>query len=339
MRPLTLIACLYIAGVAPLSLAQHAGHGAESHQSTADPVNAMCPIGKEPVVPSAGTVEHKGKAIGLCCPGCGKQFLAWDEARKDEFVALAVSHREPGMGDHAVHDADPAASPSTDAADENEWTFPYTLDTCPVSGQKLGSMGDPIVKKYEGREVRFCCGSCIGKFEADQPGYWKKIDEQIVKDQMHYFTAETCVVSGEPLIEDGDDIATNLVYGNRLVRLCCKMCTKDFKADPKKFIAKLDKMTADAQRKNYPLESCPVSGGELGSMGEPAELVLAGRLVRLCCANCEPKIRANPAKYLDAIDKTWQAQGMYMPMDHDAGHDADHGDQHDDDGHGDHDHD
>jgi len=33
--------------------------------------------------------EPKGKTIGLCCPGCGKQFLAWSEGRKDEFVTPA----------------------------------------------------------------------------------------------------------------------------------------------------------------------------------------------------------------------------------------------------------
>ena len=33
----------------------------------------------------------------------------------------------------------------------------YTLATFPISGKTLGSMGDAIVKQYDGREVRFCC--------------------------------------------------------------------------------------------------------------------------------------------------------------------------------------
>ena len=37
----------------------------------------------------------------------------------------------------------------------------YSLSTCPISGKKLGSMGDPVVRLYEGREVRYCCGGCI----------------------------------------------------------------------------------------------------------------------------------------------------------------------------------
>jgi hypothetical protein len=60
-----------------------------THAASADdkPINANCPIGKEPIVPSAGTIEYEGKTIGLCCPGCGKAFLAWDENRRDAFVA------------------------------------------------------------------------------------------------------------------------------------------------------------------------------------------------------------------------------------------------------------
>ncbi|MBX3323882.1 MAG: hypothetical protein KF757_12930 [Phycisphaeraceae bacterium] len=310
--------------------------GSQHTQAEIKPVNAMCPVGKEPIVPSAGTVEYKGKTIGICCPGCGKQFLAWDETRKDEFVALAVAHREPGMEGHADQDMEKPAD--TAAITDASWTEPYALNTCPVSGQKLGSMGDPIVAMYDGREVRFCCGGCIDKFEANQAKYWKAIDEQIIKEQLPYYPVETCIVSGEPLTEHGEDIANNMVYGNRLLRLCCKMCEREFKADPKKFIEKLDSATADAQRKDYPFDTCVVAGGELGSMGEPAEIVVAGRLMRFCCAGCKPKVEADPAKYTKLIDEAWQAQGKFLPMEHDAEHDADHGDGHGTDGHGDHDH-
>ncbi len=322
MKPATLIACLCLSAPATLTVAQHSGDGTKTQQ-TAAPVNAMCPVGKEPIVASAGTVEYKGKTIGICCPGCGKQFLTWDEVRKDEFVTLAVAHREPGMEEQAERDMREPEAATVMA--EASWTGPYTLDTCPVSGQKLGSKGDPIEKKYDGREVRFCCGGCIGKFEADQATYWEKIDKQIVKDQVRYYPTETCVVSGEPLVEDGEDIANNMVYGNRLVRLCCKMCERQFKADPKKFIEKLDKATADTQRPEYPLDTCVVAGGKLGSMGEPVEMVLAGRLMRFCCAGCNPKVEANPAEYVKLIDEAWQAKGMFMPKAEEGQHGDGHG--------------
>ncbi|MDF1859411.1 MAG: hypothetical protein P1U87_04315 [Verrucomicrobiales bacterium] len=47
---------------------------------------------------------------------------------------------------------------------------------CPVSGEELGSMGEPIVMTYEGKEVKLCCKSCIKKFEADPAKYAAKVD-------------------------------------------------------------------------------------------------------------------------------------------------------------------
>lgn len=65
------------------------------------------------------------------------------------------------MGQHA------AAAP---AAATGEATAPaaaksaYPLDVCIVTGEKLGAMGDPVVKLYDGREVQFCCAGCIKDF-------------------------------------------------------------------------------------------------------------------------------------------------------------------------------
>lgn len=206
-------------------------------------------------------------------------------------------------------DAGAKSAPATDAA----WSDPYTLETCPISGKKLGSMGDPVVKEYEGREVRFCCSGCVKPFEADPAAAWKKIDEAIIADQLRYYPLETCLVTGEPLVNDGKDTAENFVFGNRLVRLCCGACEREFRASPKKFIDALNVAATAAQRKAYPLETCVVSTGPLGSMGEPTERVVAGRLMRFCCAGCEPKVERNPVKYLQTLDAAWQAKGMYLP--------------------------
>lgn len=43
----------------------------------------------------------------------------------------------------------------------------YPLDVCVVSGEKLGSMGKPVVVKHEGTEVRFCCKECLPEFNKD----------------------------------------------------------------------------------------------------------------------------------------------------------------------------
>lgn len=53
---------------------------------------------------------------------------------------------------------------------------PYPLDYCIVSGEELGSMGDPIVKEYNGHTVKFCCNRCVKTFEKDPAMYIAKID-------------------------------------------------------------------------------------------------------------------------------------------------------------------
>jgi YHS domain-containing protein len=51
----------------------------------------------------------------------------------------------------------------------------YTLDVCIVSDAKLGSMGEPYVLQHEGQEVKFCCESCLPKFEKDPAKYLTKL--------------------------------------------------------------------------------------------------------------------------------------------------------------------
>mgnify|MGYP005708739487 CR=1 FL=1 len=51
----------------------------------------------------------------------------------------------------------------------------YPLTTCVVSGEALGSMGEPIVINHEGTTVKFCCDGCIDDFKADPAPYLAKL--------------------------------------------------------------------------------------------------------------------------------------------------------------------
>lgn len=267
------------------------------------PINAMCPIGKEPVVPSAGTVEYNGKIIGLCCPGCGNQFLAWDDARKDRFVAMAVAQREPGQREAAP------SVPATGAGVAGP-TFTYTLPDCPVGGP-LGSMGEPVVKIYDNREVRFCCAGCLGEFEGNQTKYWDEIDAKVIQQQLMHYPIETCIVTGDKL---GDD-TVNHVHNNRLVRLANAGAAATFKADPVRYLGALDEVIIETQLPKYPMDNCPV-GGPLGSMGEPVNFIYMNRLVRFCCGGCEKALVDEPAKYMAKLDKAYaDAQRESYPID------------------------
>ena len=52
---------------------------------------------------------------------------------------------------------------------------PDLLETCPVSGEKLGEMGKPLVFTYKDQEVKLCCKSCKKDFDKDPAKYISKI--------------------------------------------------------------------------------------------------------------------------------------------------------------------
>ena len=217
------------------------------HANAADdkPINAMCPIGKEPIVPSAGTIEYKGQTIGLCCPGCGKAFLAWEEDRRDEFVALAMRSEEPGQAHQGARDE---AATSQLA----EVSFSYPIDICIVSDEKLGSMGDPVTLMHDGREIKLCCNGCVNEFEAEPAKFIEKFDKAIVEAQLMHYPIDTCIVAGGKLGSMGDPV--NFVYNNRLVRFCCAGCEPGFKDDPAKYFRALDTKIIEQQTKTYPAD-------------------------------------------------------------------------------------
>lgn len=212
--------------------------------------------------------------------------------------ALAVLAAPPANAQAAAKDqaAQPAKSPSTQS--DERIGDPFPLATCPISGGKLGSMGAPIIKTYDGREVRFCCKSCPPKFEKDLAKSLGTLDAAIIKDQAPHYPLSTSVVGGAPLPEKPLDF----VYGNRLVRVASEEEKSQFLKEPAKYLSDLDKAVVDAQGKDYPLKKCPVSGEELGAMGKPVDVVIAGRLVRLCCKSCKKDLMNEPAKFLAAVD-------------------------------------
>ena len=63
------------------------------------------------------------------------------------------------------------------AEQKAEKAKPYPLETCVVSGEKLGSMGKPYVFTHEGQEIKLCCKDCLKDFKKEPAKYMKKIEE------------------------------------------------------------------------------------------------------------------------------------------------------------------
>lgn len=194
--------------------------------------------------------------------------------------------------------AEPATAATSTTADGKRVGDPYPFATCPISGKKLAD--GAVTKLYEGREVRFCCPNCPATFEKDLKANLAKIDEKIVKDQMPLYPLKTSVVTGKDLPEK----PTEYVYGNRLVRLGDEKEEAAFLKEPAKFLETLDKAAVKQQAKDYPLTKCVVSDEAFGGdMGEPVDVVLGGRLIRLCCPSCKKELQKDPAKFIAIIDK------------------------------------
>ncbi len=177
----------------------------------------------------------------------------------------------------------------------------YTLDTCIVSGERLDAMGDPLVIKHKGREVRFCCKSCVNKFEKNPEEYLKKIDKKSIEQQTKLYPLDTCVVLGGKL--GGMGKAIDYMHKNRLVRFCCANCVKKFDADPAKYLAKIDAAAIKKQLKDYPLKTCVVMEDSELDDAKAKNLVVNNRLVRFCCNGCVSDFQKDPLKYLSKLDK------------------------------------
>ena len=143
----------------------------------------------------------------------------------------------------------------------------YPLDHCVVSGQKLGSKGEPVVYNYKGREIKFCCKGCVGVFEKDPAKYIKMIDEAIIKQQTPTYPLTTCPVTGDKL---GGKMGkpVDYVYNNRLVRFCCPGCIAKFEKNPQKYLSMIDEAAKKQQSAGEHHEGA--TGGDPGAPHEAA---------------------------------------------------------------------
>jgi len=64
---------------------------------------------------------------------------------------------------------------ATNGSSVSSGVKPYTADTCIVTDNELGSMGDPVTMVHKGQEVKFCCKPCVSKFKANPDKYLAKL--------------------------------------------------------------------------------------------------------------------------------------------------------------------
>lgn len=176
-----------------------------------------CPVSGEEMGGEMGepvNLVRDGRLIRVCCKGCIKKV------DKDSAAIVAA----------------------IDAAVIAEQGPSYPLSTCPVSGE---AMEKPVEYVHGTRLVRFCCDDCKAKFIADPTATMAKVDAALIAAQVKTYKVDVCPVSGEKLGSMGDPV--DVLYGTRLVRLCCGGCKKAVAKKGAEIVAKIDALAAAAK--------------------------------------------------------------------------------------------
>ena len=187
------------------------------------------------------------------------------------------------------------ASSTTMEASAREQLPSYPLDTCLITGEKLDENAKSVMAK--GTLVRVCCGKCAKRVQSAPADFAAKVNRAVIEDQLPSYPLQTCVLSGEPLGDKPHDV----VAGTRLLLTCCATCGKKVAKDPASYLRKVDAALIRAQLMTYPTKTCPVSGEELGSMGDPINRLYGTKLVRLCCKGCVKSYENAPAKFVEVV--------------------------------------
>ena len=175
-----------------------------------------CPIMEKAVDSSMESTVVNGQKIFVCCPPCIPKIQADPKASVQKVNASYtkfIANEKQAVSDRLHAKAQ---------------------GICPVTGQKLGSMGDPVKVKVGKEEHAFlCCKNCIGKKLSAE--HWKTIQTNLAKAQ------GVCPVMEQPV----DSTMKSTVVNGRRIFVCCPPCIEKIKADPSGFVAKLDQQLAN----------------------------------------------------------------------------------------------
>jgi hypothetical protein len=174
-----------------------------------------CPIMGKPVNAGMKSTVVNGQQVFVCCPPCIAKI------------------QEDANGSLKKVNASYVSFVAAERQSRSDELHVAAQGICPVSGSKLGSMGEPIkVKVGEDEHAFLCCKSCIGK--PLNAAHWNTIQTNLAAAQ------KTCPVMGKPV----DASMKSTVVNGRKIFVCCPPCIAKIKANPDEFVAKLDSQIA-----------------------------------------------------------------------------------------------
>jgi YHS domain-containing protein len=79
---------------------------------------------------------------------------------------------------------------------------------CPVTGEKLGSMGSPISVSVNGRTIQVCCQGCVSAVRKNPDKYLKVVDDELGRPQVPIsprasVSDRTSLIGSEVTVEGG----------------------------------------------------------------------------------------------------------------------------------------
>jgi Cu(I)/Ag(I) efflux system membrane fusion protein len=139
--------------------------------------------------------------------------------------------------------------------------------SCPVLGNRLGSMGVPVKIVLEEQPVFLCCQGCVKEARSDPRKTLDKVQQ----------------LRGNPSIAKGPASPPPL------------------SGKEAKIQAELAKLPAEERRLAEQQKFCPVTGARIGSMPGPMWITIEGEKVFLCCRSCKDDAEADPQGTLGKV--------------------------------------
>ncbi|MCB9915230.1 MAG: hypothetical protein H6828_08785 [Planctomycetes bacterium] len=219
------------------------------------------------------------------------------ESKKGEEAQPGAVKKGAGLPDLTL----PLSTGDTEAVDVVATQFPsYPGEYCLAHGGRFDAAHPARNLVIDGQLYRVCSDVCASKVQLDTNNYYQRLRKAVIAAQKEAWPLDTCPVSGEAYDQDGKK-SVDVVVGTRYVKLCCPACAARIQADPKKFLADLDKAVLPKLIATYPSETCVISGETLGGMGDPVDFMYGYRAVRLCCKGCVKQFNEDPRGFIETL--------------------------------------
>jgi len=163
---------------------------------------------------------------------------------------------------------------------------------CPVMGGKIDTS---LFVDAGGKRIYVCCEGCIEKVKADPAKYIAQLEQQGVTLEKAPVAQTSCPVTGEPI-----SLTSYVDVEGKRVYTCCGVCNEKVKADPAKYIGKLESEGVTLAKTPVAQSVCPVMGGPINR-----ELFVdaGGKRIYVCCSGCIEKVKADPATYITKLEQ------------------------------------